>query len=36
MSQVSFDPDMSAEIFILEPGTSVDIAPEIAEADGQA
>jgi uncharacterized protein YbcI len=28
MSQVSFDPDMGAEIFILEPGTTEDIAPE--------
>jgi uncharacterized protein YbcI len=28
MSQVSFDPDMAAEIFILEPGTTEDIAPE--------
>ena len=27
MSQVSFDPDMAAEIFILEPGTT-DVAPE--------
>ena len=32
MSQVSFEPDMAAEIFILEPGTTVDIAPETAEA----
>ena len=24
MSQVSFDPDMAAEIFVLEPGTTVD------------
>jgi uncharacterized protein YbcI len=28
MSQVSFDPDVAAEIFILEPGTTEDIAPE--------
>jgi uncharacterized protein YbcI len=28
MSQVSFDPDMAAEIFVLEPGTTEDIAPE--------
>lgn len=28
MSQVSFDPDMAAEIFILEPGTTEDIALE--------
>jgi uncharacterized protein YbcI len=28
MSQVSFEPDMGAEIFILEPGTTEDIAPE--------
>lgn len=33
MSQVSFDPDMSAEIFILEPGTTVDIAPETADVE---
>jgi uncharacterized protein YbcI len=35
MSQVSFDPDMAAEIFILEPGTSEDVAPESAEGDGR-
>ena len=28
MSQVSFEPDMAAEIFILEPGETIDIAPE--------
>jgi uncharacterized protein YbcI len=28
MSQVSFDPDMAAEIFVLEPGTLDEIAPE--------
>jgi uncharacterized protein YbcI len=28
MSQVSFDPDMAAEIFVLEPGPTEDIAPE--------
>ena len=28
MSQVSFDPDMAAEIFVLEPGETFDIAPE--------
>jgi uncharacterized protein YbcI len=33
MSQVSFDPDIAAEIFVLEPGTTVDIAPE-ASSDG--
>jgi uncharacterized protein YbcI len=36
MSQVSFDPDMAAEIFILEPGTTEDIAPEEgADQDGK-
>jgi len=36
MSQVSFDPDMAAEIFILEPGTTDDIAPEHgADQDGK-
>jgi uncharacterized protein YbcI len=35
MSQVSFDPDMAAEIFVLEPGPTVDIAPESAD-DGAA
>jgi uncharacterized protein YbcI len=29
MSQVSFDPDMAAEIFVLEPGAGID-----AESDG--
>jgi uncharacterized protein YbcI len=28
MSQVSFDSDMAAEIFILEPGTTIDVAPD--------
>ena len=28
MSQVSFDPDMAAEIFVLEPGPTEDIAIE--------
>jgi uncharacterized protein YbcI len=28
MSQVHFDPDMAAEIFVLEPGTTEDIAAE--------
>lgn len=36
MSQVSFEPDMAAEIFVLEPGSDVDIAPESAEGDGRA
>lgn len=36
MSQVSFAPDMAAEIFVLEPGSDVDIAPESAEGDGRA
>jgi uncharacterized protein YbcI len=28
MSQVAFDPDMAAEIFVLEPGPTEDSAPE--------
>ena len=36
MSQVSFEPDMAAEIFVLEPGPDVDIAPESADGDGRA
>lgn len=36
MSQVSFEPDMAAEIFILEPGTGEDIAPEQGTDDIQA
>ena len=36
MSQVSFDPDMAAEIFILEPGTTEDIAlEEGSDQDGK-
>jgi uncharacterized protein YbcI len=35
MSQVSFDPDMAAEIFVLEPGPTVDVAPENADGDGR-
>jgi uncharacterized protein YbcI len=35
MSQVSFEPDMAAEIFVLEPGTDVDVAPESADRDGR-
>jgi uncharacterized protein YbcI len=35
MSQVSFDPDMAAEIFVLEPGTTVDVAPEGADGNGR-
>jgi uncharacterized protein YbcI len=34
MSQVSFEPDMAAEIFVLEPGTAEDIAPEDGSDDG--
>ncbi len=34
MSQDSFDPDMAAEIFVLQPGTGVDIAPE-SDGDGR-
>jgi uncharacterized protein YbcI len=33
MSQVSFEPDMAAEIFILEPGDTVDAAPDSEESD---
>lgn len=36
MSQVSFEPDMAAEIFVLEPGTDTDVAPESADGDGRA
>ena len=35
MSQVSFEPDMAAEIFVLEPGTDVDIAPENENGNGR-
>jgi uncharacterized protein YbcI len=35
MSQVSFDPDMAAEIFVLEPGTTVDVASESSDNDGR-
>jgi uncharacterized protein YbcI len=36
MSQVSFDPDMAAEIFILEPGTTEDTAlEEGSDQDGK-
>jgi uncharacterized protein YbcI len=35
MSQVSFDPDMAAEIFVLEPGTTEDVAPESVDGDGR-
>ena len=36
MSQVSFDPDMAAEIFILEPGTIEDTAiEEGSDQDGK-
>jgi uncharacterized protein YbcI len=35
MSQVSFDPDMAAEIFVLEPGTTEDIATDSADGDGR-
>ena len=35
MSQVSFDPDIAAEIFVLEPGPTVDVAPESADGDGR-
>ena len=28
MSQVHFEPDMAAEIFVLEPGTTVDMGPD--------
>jgi uncharacterized protein YbcI len=35
MSQVSFDPDMAAEIFVLEPGPTEDIAPETADGNGR-
>jgi uncharacterized protein YbcI len=35
MSQVSFDPDMAAEIFVLEPGTDVDVAPESGDGAGR-
>jgi uncharacterized protein YbcI len=30
MSQVHFEPDIAAEIFVLEPGTTEDVAPEDA------
>ena len=33
MSQVSFKPDMAAEIFILEPGTTEDVAPGSSDGD---
>lgn len=34
-SQVGFDPDMAAEIFVLEPGSTEDIAPEVgSDQDG--
>jgi uncharacterized protein YbcI len=36
MSQVSFDPDMAAEIFVLEPGPSEDAAADEPEADREA
>jgi uncharacterized protein YbcI len=32
MSQVSFDPDIAAEIFILEPGTTIDLASDEDQA----
>jgi uncharacterized protein YbcI len=35
MSQVSFDPDMAAEIFVLEPGPTEDVAPETADGNGR-
>jgi uncharacterized protein YbcI len=36
MSQVSFDPDIAAEIFILEPGSTVDLDPEYQDdGDGK-
>jgi uncharacterized protein YbcI len=35
MSQVSFDPDMAAEIFVLEPGPTEDLATETADGDGR-
>lgn len=36
MSQVSFNPDMAAEIFILEPGTTEDVAlEEGSDQDGK-
>ena len=35
MSQVSFDPDMAAEIFVLEPTTTVDVAPASPGRDGR-
>jgi uncharacterized protein YbcI len=31
MSQVSFDPDIAAEIFVLEPGSTVDVAEDGAD-----
>jgi uncharacterized protein YbcI len=34
MSQVSFEPDIAVEIFVLEPGPTVDIAPESGNGDG--
>ena len=37
MSQVSFDPDMAAEVFVLEPGSTVDSHSDgSAEGDGRA
>jgi uncharacterized protein YbcI len=39
MSQVSFDPDMAAEVFVLAPGDSLDGGPErdgaVPPTDGQ-
>jgi uncharacterized protein YbcI len=35
MSQVAFDPDMAAEVFVLEPGTTVDAEAENAAGDGR-
>jgi uncharacterized protein YbcI len=34
MSQVSFNPDMAAEIFVLEPGTTVDVSQDGGSRDG--
>jgi uncharacterized protein YbcI len=36
MSQVSFDPDMAAEIFVLEPGPIEDIARESTDGNEAA
>jgi uncharacterized protein YbcI len=33
MSQVSFEPDMAAEIFVLEPGPTVDVALESVDGN---